>query len=709
MAKVNPTPSFPPELDALFALAIREQKAGRPTEAAAAYQKILAIRPDITEVHNNLANVLASQGKFDEAAAHFQQALALKPDYANAHNNLGNVLRSQHKLDEAAAHYAQALTLKPDYADAQYNLGNTLKQQGKLDEAVACFQQLLALRPGFAQAHNSLGDAFKQLGKIDQARLHLERALALRPDYAEAQCNLGDVLRSQGKLDEAAARYELALALKPNYLQALINLGDLLTQQGRFERARARFEQLLALRPNYAEAHYNLGYVLLSQGKLDEAAAHYEHALALRPDFVEAHNNLGNVLERQGKFDQARARFEQLLALQPDCAEAYNNLGAIFWRQDKLDQAAARYEQALTLRPDYTQAHHNLGNVRLTQRRLDEAAAHYQQALALTPDYAEAQMGLATCYLLQGDYERGWPAYEARLRIPGFVPQPNLPRWAGEPWAGRTLLLLAEQGLGDTVQFVRYARPLKERGARVVLAAQAPLGRLLESHPDLDELFILGSAEELPRCDFYLPLLGAPGACGTDASTIPCKIPYLTADPGLTDLWGRELAGFDGFKIAIAWQGSRVYRTDRWRSIPLAHFAPLASLPGVRLVSLQKGFGSEQVATVDFPVLDLSSRLDESAGPFMDTAAVIRGVDLVVTADTVIAHLAGALGVPVWIAPPFSPDWRWLLERDDSPWYPTMRLFRQTAFGEWSNVFERIAEAVEAYRAEKTASDIRLA
>ena len=264
--------------------------------------------------------------------------------------------------------------------------------------------------------------------------------------------------------------------------------------------------------------------------------------------------------------------------------------------------------------------------------------------------------------------------------------------------AGRSLLLLAEQGLGDTLHFVRYARMLKERGARVVLACQAALGRLLASHPDVDELFILGSAEELPRLDFYLPLLSAPAHLARRRRRFPAKFPTSAADPELTDHWRQELAGIEGFKIGIAWQGSRDFPLDRWRSIPLAQFAPLASLPGVRLVSLQKGFGSEQVAAVDFPVLDLSDRLDEMAGPFMDTAAVIRIVDLVVTSDTAIAHLAGALGVAVWVALPFSPDWRWLLERDDSPWYPTMRLFRQTTIGEWPDVFARIASAFSGPR-----------
>ena len=220
-----------------------------------------------------------------------------------------------------------------------------------------------------------------------------------------------------------------------------------------------------------------------------------------------------------------------------------------------------------------------------------------------------------------------------------------------------------------------------------MLAAHTTLGRLLASHPDLDELFIPGSAKQLPQADFQLPLLSAPYAFGTDGSNIPCDVPYLWADPELTNAWRRELGGIDGFKIGIVWQGSPEYRPDRWRSAALTHFAPLARIPGVRLVSLQKGFGSEQIAAVDFPVLDFSRRIDETAGPFMDTAAVIRNLDLVVSVDTAIAHLAGALGSPAWVAMQFSPYWPWLLDREDSPWYPTVRLFRQTAFDGWPDVF----------------------
>jgi tetratricopeptide (TPR) repeat protein len=630
MTTASPTPGEPAEVDALLALLEREHGAGRLAEAAAVCRQILALRPNMAEVHNSLGIILAQQGQLDQAGAWFEQALALRPDFIEAQNNLGNVLLGQGRLAEAAARYQQALTLRPDYAEAHNNLGNVLLDQGKLDEAAARFRQALALRPDYAEAHN--------------------------------------------------------------------NLGNTLKQQGMFDQAAAQFAQALALRPDYTEAHNNLGNVLLSQGKLDEAAASYQRALALRPNLAEAHNNLGNVLLKQDKLDEAAARFQQAIALRPDYAEAHNNLGNTLLSQGKLDEAAARCEHARALRPRYPEVHNSLGIIRWEQRKFDEATARFEQALALRPDYADAHWGRAACYLVAGDYERGWPAYEGRLLTPGLEPKHNLPRWTGEPLTGRSLLLFAEQGIGDALQFIRYARLLKERGARIVLACQKALGRLLASHPDVDELFILGSAPELPRCDFYLPLLSAPGVFRTDAATIPSEVPYIWADPGLTAEWGRELAEIDGFKIGIVWQGARGFATDRWRSIPLAQFAPLARLPGVRLISLQKGFGSEQVATVDFPVLDLSGRLDEATGPFMDTAAVIRNLDLVITPNTAIAHLAGALAAPIWVALQYSPDWRWLLGRDDSPWYPTMRLFRQTRFDHWPDVFERMADAIQGRR-----------
>ena len=559
--------------------------------------------------------------------------------------------------------------------------------------------------PAALNALVALAQREHRAGRLAEAAEACRKILAIRPDIAEAHNELGIILAKQDRLDEARPRFEQALALKPGYAEAHNNLGNVLLRQGKLDEAAAHYEQALALSPNYPEAQNNLGNVLWSQGKLDEAAARFKQALALSPNYAEAHNNLANVLLRQGKLDEAVARSEQAVALNPDYAEAHNNLGIALWRQGKLDEAAAHHERALALRPRLVEAYNNLGNVLKGYGKLVEAAARYRQALAIRPDFTHAQLGLATCYLVEGDYERGWPAFESRLRIPGFVPQHPLPRWTGEPLAGRSVLLLGEQGLGDTIQFVRYARALKKLGARVVLACQAGLGRLLASYPDADELFLLGSDGQLPHCDYCLPLLSAPLAFRTDAATIPVEVPYLSADPELTAKWRAELAGVDGLRIGIVWQGSRGFDLDRQRSIPLAQFAPLASLPGVRLVSLQKGFGSEQVATVDFRVLDFSARLDEVAGPFMDTAALIRNLDLVIAPDTAIAHLAGALGVPVWLALSCTSDWRWLQGRDDSPWYPTMRIFRQTTFDQWPDVFERMANAVRARRLEMNSAD----
>ena len=280
--------------------------------------------------------------------------------------------------------------------------------------------------------------------------------------------------------------------------------------------------------------------VLWHQGKRDEAKQRFEQAIALRPAYPEAHNNLGNILWGEGELGPAAASFERAIALRPDYPDAHNNLGITLWHQGKLAEAQARLQHAIALWPDYAEAHSNLGIVLWHQGNLDGARTQYQQVLALRPDYADAQRALASCYLVSGDFQRGWPAYESRLRLPGVNLDPSLPRWTGQPLAGRRLLLLAEQGLGDTLQFVRYARALRAMGARIVLLVPPALGRLLESHPDIDELIVIGSAENLAPFDFYLPLLSVPAALGTTEATIPRDIPYLWADPELTERRGRS-------------------------------------------------------------------------------------------------------------------------------------------------------------------------
>jgi hypothetical protein len=398
-------------------------------------------------------------------------------------------------------------------------------------------------------------------------------------------------------------------------------------------------------------------------------------------------------------------------------AEAHNNLANAFHLQDDLAQAASHYQEALRLRPDYAEAHSNLALVLVGQAKLDAAEEHYRRALELKPDLAGVRWNRSLLWLLRGDFERGWQEYEWRQRaIPEFTtrhfPQPL---WDGSAFVGRTLLLIAEQGLGDALHFIRYVPWVKERGGTVIVECLPELLRVLACVPGIDRLVPRGSP--LPPFDVQMPLMSLPRLFETALSNIAANVPYLWADPRFVGYWRGEPKKDEGgrmkdekksesdlsfilhpssFQVGIAWQGSPTYRYDRQRSIPLACFASLAQVQGVRLVSLQKGPGREQLLALHYSgsrfVFDLDENLDETAGPFMDTAAVMTHLDLIISSDTAIPHLAGALSIPVWVPLPYVPNWRWLLEREDSPWYPTMRLFRQSRPGRWEDVFERMVE-----------------
>jgi tetratricopeptide (TPR) repeat protein len=505
----------------------------------------------------------------------------------------------------------------------------------------------------------------------------------------------GIALARQGRLDEAVASFQRAVQMKPDDAVAYGNWGLALTMQGKPDEALACYRRALELKPDFAEGYSNLGRLWMDQGRIEEALACFRRALELKPEFAEAHNRLGRALQQQGKLEEAAASYRRALQSSPAFAEAHLNVGNIFKEQGRLDQAVASYHRALELKPDYADACYNLGAVFRDQGNLDGAAACYRRAVELKPDHALAHLNLALDLLLTGDWRLGWPEYQWRWRTKELIPRcfPK-PPWSGESLAGKTILLHAEQGLGDTLQFIRYAPVVKQHGGTVVVECQKPLLGLLDGCPGVDQLVAEG--DDLPAFDVYAPLLSLPGILKTSIETIPATVPYVLARPALVELWRKRLAGFDGFKIGITWQGNPKYRDDRFRSIPLRYFAPLARIPGVRLLSLQKGAGAEQLAEVRdlFPVTDLAAELDEQSGPFMDTAAVMKNLDLVITSDMAAAHLAGALGAPVWVALTLVPDWRWLLDRSDSPWYPTMRLFRQRERGNWQAVFEEIEKAL---------------
>jgi len=484
---------------------------------------------------------------------------------------------------------------------------------------------------------------------------------------------MGFALAHRGKADAAIICYQQAARFKPDYFEANHNLGNALSEQNRHDEAIAAYREALRIRPDEPRVLKCLAITLSRKEKYDDAVATFRQALKLRPDFADAWNDLGITLARQTKHHEAIDAYREAIKYRPNFAEALNNLGNALRNVGKFDESTECYRKALEHKPQYADAYNNYGIALSEMGRFDEAVTSYTKCLELRPNHVDAHMNRALTWLRKGDYAQGWAEYEWRWKKRNLTNRPLImPQWNGFPLEGRTILLITEQGFGDVLQFIRYAPILKAQGARVVFECQgAPL----------------------PAYDVYAPLLTIPGLTATSLDRIPNGVPYLQPDPQLVAKWRDELAGYREFKVGINWQGNPKYAGDFHRSVPLRFFEPLARVPGVRLFSLQKNDGVDQLAQIaaKFEVTELGSRLDVDTGPFRDTAAVLTCLDLFVTSDTAVAHLAGALGVPVWMPLSTTPDWRWLSRREDNPWYPTMRIFRQETFLDWAPVFDRIA------------------
>jgi tetratricopeptide (TPR) repeat protein len=500
------------------------------------------------------------------------------------------------------------------------------------------------------------------------------------------------------QLTVAEALYRAIVAIEPLHAEAAYNLGVVLQTQGRLPDAIAAYRHAVAVRPGFATAYTNLGAALQDLGQLDDAVASHRQAIALGPDSALAACNLGVALRAQGRFADAAAAFRQALALQPDYDNALANLGAVLLDQGDAAAALEACRRAVAVNPRFVIGLCNLGATYKALNRLDEAEAAYRHALALRPDFPEGHFSLAQILLLKGNLPAAWPEYEWRWKLAEYSWLKALhgefaqPRWTGEALHGKTVLIYAEQGLGDTLQFVRFLPAIAERGGHVVLAAQAPLVKLCSSLPGVTVMPL--DRQKLPQFDVHLPLLSLPYVLGASLDTLPAHIPYLRADPALVERW-RLRIGRSGLKVGLVWAGNPSQRGDRFRSPRLRAMAPLFAVPGVDFVALQLGAGREDIAANPLPpnVVDLGPEI----GDFADTAAIMASLDLVVTSCTAPLHLAGALGVPVWGAIPFAPHFFWLLDRSDSPWYPTLRLYRQERPGQdWSGVVGHIAADLSA-------------
>jgi tetratricopeptide (TPR) repeat protein len=594
-----------------------------------------------------VAHLRAEHAADAERACH--RILSVDPSHAPTLHLLGLIEHQSGRSRDAVEHIRMAITRDSADPAFHHNLGNILRAQNRLAEAKESYERALTLAPASVDTLYNLGNTCQDLGQPKRAIDYFEKALRLNPKAIELHNNLGTALQDLGRLDEAIGCYRKALSLQPDVVESLHNLAGALRERGELDAAQSYYERALGLRPDHVESHIGLGVVLRDLGRLEEAVAHYERVLSMVPDHPETLNNLGIALTDLGQPQEAIARYERALALQPERAETYYNLAIALERQERRAEAIASYGRAWALKPDYAQAHFNR----------------------------------AYTLLLTGQLEEGWQEYEWRFAVARYDRKFERPLWSGEPLAGKRILIPAEQGFGDTLQFIRYVPAVVERGGKVVLEVPEPLVRLARTVAAASEIIAVGDPP--PAFDYYCPLLSLPRVLRTTLATIPSAVPYLSLPNDVSADWAERITQASGLRVGVVWAGTTVGAID------LELLQPLWDVTGVSWFSLQLGDWSRNISFLNgIAITDLSSWLTD----FAETAAAILHLDLVISVDTSVAHLAGALGRPVWLLLPNAPDWRWLLEREDSPWYPTARLFRQRKAGDWSGVARQVATAL---------------
>jgi tetratricopeptide (TPR) repeat protein len=566
-------------------------------------------------------------------------------------------------------------------------------QSGQFAEAARLCDAVLRADPRHLDAINMAGALALQRGDMAGALAHFSRAVEVAPDFAQGFNNRGVALQQMRRWDEALASFEHASALEPAFVDALYNRGVVLSELKRWDEALQSYARALELDPKNARVHNNRGNVLQKMKRWNDALASYQRALELRPDYSEALTNRGAVLRELRRWDEAMRDYRHALALRPEYPEALSNLGLALKEVNRWEDALRHCDRALQARPGFPEAANNRGFVLHDLRRWDEALASYQAAIDARPDYAEPRWNMSLLHLLRGDYARGWDLFEWRWKTEDIAPQFRAfpqPLWLGkEDIAGRNVLVHSEQGLGDTIQYARYVHDVVARGAKVVFETPAVLQPLMAS--SFPEARVV--TRNTPGVEFELqvPLASLPLAFGTTVETIPTRVPYLAVDDARQRQWNERLGPRGKRRIGLAWAGNPAQRNDHNRSMPFRHMAPLLEMD-FEFHCLQKDLrATDGEVLARFPQM---RRWDGELRDFADTAALANALDLVISVDTSIAHLAGALGRPTWILLTWMADYRYLLDREDSPWYPSARLFRQETPGGWDAVVDRVRAAL---------------
>jgi tetratricopeptide (TPR) repeat protein len=606
------------------------------------------------------------------------------------------------RLGDAETLYRQILATHPNHADTLHLLGLLNYQAGRAAAAIDLIERAIAINSKSDAYFSNLGLALAACGKTDQAIAAYQQAIALRPDSAVTHVNLAIVLHERGDLEAAKGACHKAVSLRPDHVDGHFLLGRILKDQGLFDESIASYQRAIALRPNHATAHYNLANAFSAANRPEEAVAAYQRAVAQEPQNVAAICNLGAALTELDQYDNAIAICRTALSLKPDYVEALCNLGNALQLSDKLDEAIECYRRAVEVQPSFADAHANLGSALQQAARFKEAIESFRNAIALKPDHHAAHWNLGLVLLIQGDFESGWPEFAwgwppSMRRASKII---SGPKWDGSSLSGQRILIHNQWGMGDAIQMARYLPQIAERGGKTIVWCQREL------HPVLRDIAPaaqwLGLQDPIPDYDMQCEMINLPAVLHTTLTNIPADKSYLHANPDAIVQWKTRIPNTSRLKVGFSWLNKP---HPPGRCPPVSAWAPLAEIGNVWWCSLQKSVadirsrGPRGRSVVELPLdrptglpmTDWTSDLRD----FADTAALIENLDLVITVDTAVAHLSAAMGKPTWLLLKYVPDWRWLMDRTDSPWYPTMRLFRQPSAGDWKTPVGQIVEAIE--------------
>lgn len=644
-----------------FIQALQLHKNGKINEAKNLYLSLLATYSGSPRLLNNLAIIECQQGYFESGLEYLEQSLGIDPNQFTAYGNRGAALFALHRLDEAYSDYSKAISLNNNYAEGYYNRGILHEKYGRHEDALSDYNKAIALKSNYTNAYNNRGNVLKELKKYQEALSSYEYAISLNPRHAEAHYNRGVVLKELNRYQDAVESYTNAFSLKNDYVDAYNNCGNAFIALKRFEDALACFQKAIEINPNYAFAYNGQGNVLMELKRFDEALVSYEKAISLNSLSPFPHNGMGNVLQELKRFDDAILGYEKVMSLVPTSAGAYTNKGLAM--------------QGL--------------------KNFDEALQNFDKAIELNPEMADPHWNKALLKILKGEYEEGWQLYEYRRYkqdLKGSYPIYEQPLWLGqESIADKTLYIYPEQGLGDFIQFCRYVPLVENLGARVVLKVPNALYATIKTM-GLNAR-IVRNDEKVDEFDFHCPIMSLPLAFKTTVETIPNKIPYFFSDPFKRDYWQRKFAyASNSLKVGLVWSGSKDHKKDHDRSLRLEQLAPILDLP-VTFYSMQKEVRQQDKITLS--KFDHIQQYHEELNDFSDTAAMVDCLDLIISVDTSVAHLAGAMGKNVWILISYLPDYRWMLDREDTPWYPTASLFRQANVGDWDSAILNVRKALE--------------